>query len=318
MKMNFIIIIFQEKDTLIKSRISLWVVFFSIALILAACNQTDEEDAQPGRLKVAATTSLVGDVVRIVGGEEIGLVILLPLGTDPHAYDPTPQDITKISDAEVVFANGAGLEEFLEPLLESAQAQDKVVAVSESLNLKAFDEEQKRGDPHTWTNPNNVMIWVDTIESALSQLDPSSSKNYQANADQYRTELASLDSWIRELTGEVARENRNIVTDHLNFGYFADEYGFTQVGAIIPAYSTMAEPSAQELAELEDKIRILGVKAIFVGNTINSELAERIAEDTGTRLIFVYTGSLSEQGGEADSYIKYMEFNTRAFVDNLK
>ena len=95
--------------------------------------------------------------------------------------------------------------------------------------------------------------------------------------------------------------NRKLVTDHALFGYFATEYGLEQVGALIPGYSTMAEPTAKELAGIEDTIRDLEVKAVFVGNTVNPILAERITQDTGTALVFVYTGSLSESGGEAGS-----------------
>ena len=109
-----------------------------------------------------------------------------------------------------------------------------------------------------------------------------------------------------------------MVTDHLIFGYFSDAYDFVQVAAIIPGFSTMAEPSAQELAALIDAINEMNVKATFVGNTIPSSLAEQIAADTGTKLVFVYTGSLSEPGGEADTYLAYMRYNTTAFVEALK
>jgi ABC-type Zn uptake system ZnuABC Zn-binding protein ZnuA len=296
----------------------MWTILWIVALTMAACGQPDQGSENPDRLKVVATTSIVGDVVSNVGREMIDLIILLPLGVDPHGYDPSPQDIVKISEADVVFANGAGLEEFLEPMLESAGAVDKVVQVSESISSTSLEDESGGVDPHTWMSPKNVMKWVETIELTLSQLDPANAENYQSNAAAYRAELTNLDEWIRQQVAAVAVENRNIVTDHANFGYFADAYGFLQAGTIITGYSTMSEPSAQSLAALEDAVRELGVKAIFVGNTVNPGLAERIAEDTGTRLVFVYTGSLSEPGGDADSYINYMKFNTGAFVNNLK
>ena len=285
---------------------------------MAACSQPYQEGENPDRLKVVATTSIVGDVVSNVGRDMIDLVILLPLGVDPHGYDPAPQDIVKVSEADVVFANGAGLEEFLEPMLESAGVVDKVVQVSGGISSTVMEDESGGVDPHTWMSPKNVMKWVETIELTLSQLDPANAENYQSNAAAYRAELSNLDEWITEQIAAVAVENRNIVTDHANFGYFADEYGFLQAGTIITGYSTMSEPSAQSLAALEDAVRELGVKAIFVGNSVNPDMAERIAEDTGTRLVFVYTGSLSEPGGDAGSYINYMKFNTRAFVENLK
>jgi len=151
----------------------------------------------------------------------------------------------------------------------------------------------------------------------LSEIDPQNGDTYKANAQKYRDELVELDNWVLEETASVPEDNRKIVTDHLVFAYFCNAYDFQQVGAIIPGFSTVAEPSARELAQLESAINDLGVNAIFVGNTVNPGLAQRVAEDTGVQLVLLYTGSLSEPGGPADSYLKYMRYNTRAIVDAL-
>jgi ABC-type Zn uptake system ZnuABC Zn-binding protein ZnuA len=181
------------------------------------------------------------------------------------------------------------------------------------------DEHDHEGiDPHTWTDPNNVIVWVYNIEHELSEADPENVKAYAANAESYEAELETLDSWIREQVAQIPDENRKLVTDHTLFSYFVGEYGFEQIGTLIPGYSTLAEPTAQELAAIEDAINELDVKAVFVGNTVNPALAERVAEDTGTKLIFVYTGSLTEPDGEAPTYLEYMRYNTNAFVDALK
>jgi ABC-type Zn uptake system ZnuABC Zn-binding protein ZnuA len=162
------------------------------------------------------------------------------------------------------------------------------------------------------------MVWVQNIELALSEADPENAQAYAASAEAYEADLDSLDTWIREQVAQISEENRKLVTDHTLFSYFADEYGFEQVGALIPGYSTLAEPSAQDIARIEDAIAELDVNAVFVGNTINPSLATRVAEDTGTQLVFVYTGSLSERGGEAGTYLDYMRFNISAFVDALR
>jgi ABC-type Zn uptake system ZnuABC Zn-binding protein ZnuA len=282
------------------------------------------------RLKVVATTSIVADVVRNVGGDQIELAVLLPLGADPHSFEPTPQNIAAVSDAHVVFANGVGLEGFLEPLLESAGAMEKAIHVSHGIELLQFEgenadevedeHEHERGgaDPHTWTDPNNVIVWTHNIDNTLSALDPANAATYKANAEAYVAALEGLDAWVREQVAQIPEPDRQIVTDHLFFAYFADRYGFTQVGALVPAYSTLAEPSAKELADLEDAIRDLGVKAVFVGRTTNPNLARRVSEDMGMQLIFVYTGSLTEKGGDADNYIDYVRYNVEAFVSALK
>jgi manganese/iron transport system substrate-binding protein len=272
------------------------------------------------KLQVVATTSIVADVVKNVGGDLIGLTALMPLGTDPHTFEPTPQDAAAVADAHVVFTSGAGLEVFLEPLLESAGGSEaKVVPVSYGVELKSEGEhENGEFDPHTWFDPNNVMVWTHNIEHALIALDPGNAKVYAANAGAYGAKLQDLDAWIREQLAQVPEANRELVTDHTAFTYFVHRYGFEQIGAAFPGYSTLAEPSAQDLAALEDAIREFGVKAVFVGLTVNPSLAQRLADDTGTRLVFLYTGSLSEPGGPAEDYISLMRHNVSAIVDALK
>lgn len=290
--------------------------------VVAGCSRPTPD--APREIRVVATTTLVGDVVRQVGGDAIALTVLLPYGVDPHAFDPTPQDLARIADADLVFANGAGLEEFLSPLLENAGGAAQIVQVSEGIPLLAMapgaeeEHEHTGGDPHTWIDPNNVKIWVANIAAALTQADPEHAASYQANAAAYTAELVTLDAWIREQVAQVPEAHRLLVTDHQLFGYFAEEYGFVQVGAIIPAYSTAAQPSAQELASLEDAIRSYAAPAIFVGSTVNPTLAEQVAQDTGVRLVRVYTGSLTEPGGEADSYLSYMRYNVTAMVEALR
>lgn len=290
--------------------------------LLAACSASALPSDGSDQLHVVATTTIVADVVRQVGGKWVDVQILLPAGTDPHSFDPTPQDIAKIADADLVFANGAGLEAFLTPLLESANAQDKIVEVSAGVPLliapEAEDEAHAQGDPHTWTDPNNVIIWVKNIRTALSAADPDHAEDYAANATAYIAKLKEIDAWIREEIAQIPIENRKIVTDHRLLGYYVDEYGLEQVGAILPGYSSLSEASAQELADIEDAIRSIGVKAIFVGNTVNPNLAERIAEDTGVQLIYFYTGSLSPADGDAPTYLDYLRYNTKVFVEALK
>ncbi len=294
-------------------------------LMMSACSGGPA--ARGDKLAVVATTTIVGDVVAQVGGDAISLAVLLPVGADPHVFDPSPQDMAKATDAGLIFANGAGLEAFLERLLENAGGAADVVYVSEGVAFieTASHENEKESahthegvDPHTWTDPNNVLRWVDSIEAALVRRDPAHAAGYKANADAYRTQLRELDAWVREQVEQIPPENRKLVTDHETFAYFAQRYGFEQVGAVVSGYSTAAQPSARDLAALEDRIRAYGVKAVFVGSTVNPTLAQRVAEDTGVKLMFLYTGSLTAPGGEADSYLNYVKYNVGAMVEGLR
>ena len=298
------------------------ITFFIFASILMACSSGSEgTPTDEGKLNVVATTSIIGDVVRNIGGEDIHLTVLIPAGSDPHSFEPSPQQIAALSDADIVFVNGFDLEQTLLPILESTVSKDKIVAVSEGVEPIAFageeghageGEGEHRYDPHTWMDPNNVIIWTENIERALSAADPAHADAYHARAEAYRQQLRELDAWIRAQIEPLLP--LKIVTDHKVFGYFARRYGIEQVGAIIPAYSSMAQPSAQELAQLEDAIRNLGVDAVLVGNTVNPQLAKQVAEDTGVRLIPIFTGSLSGPDGPAPTYIDFMRYDVNAIV----
>ncbi len=299
------------------------VILIILAIILAACagpaaSPLSREEG--GKLRVVATTTLVGDVVRAVGGDAIALTVLLPPGAEPHGFQPSPQDVAGLAQADLVFVNGFNLEETLAPTLAGAVANDKIIAVSDGVAPIEMEEggHEHGIDPHTWTDPNNVMIWADNIAGALIAADPAHKDDFDSRAAAYKAELVALDVWIREQMAQVPEGNRRLVTDHAVFGYFAQRYGLEQIGALVSGSSALAEPSARELARLEDTIQALGVEAVFVGNTVNPGLAERVANDTNTRLLFVYSDSLSDADGPAASYLDFMRHNVSVFVDGLR
>lgn len=292
-----------------------------MVLGLGACNArtpvTEDE-----RLQLMATTSIVGDIVQQVGGDTIKVEILLPLGTDPHSFTPTPQDIARLGDAELVFINGAGLEEFLIATIESAGVDVHLVDLSMGIPLRSLEAsaeaDEQGSDPHTWMDPINVITWTQTIADALADLDPQHRDIYYENASNLLGELEALDLWVRAQVEQLPGDHRRLVTDHLVFGYFTDRYGFEQIGAVISGFSTLSEPSAQEVAQLEDDIKKLGVPALFVGWTANQNLARRIADDTGIQIIPLFTHSLSEEGGDAEHYQDFIRYNVNAMVSGLR
>ena len=298
------------------------IIIICMTLVMSSCQQPAALTKSTG-LKVVATTSLVGDVVSQVGGDKIQLEVLLPLGTDPHSFSPTPRDASIIADAAIVFANGVGLEEFLKPLMDNIGGASKVMEVSQGIVYRSLVEQGSRSnlptdDPHTWMDPNNVIIWVDNIVSALSNEDPTNKAYYVENGQNYQAKLKDLDTWIRSEVSIIPEQNRKLVTDHLIFGYFVDRYGFMQVGAIIPGFSSLAEPSAQDIAQIEDAIHSMGVKAIFINVGVNVNLAQRIANDTGMQVVLLYMESLSDKGAGADNYLEFMHYDVNKIVNALK
>jgi ABC-type Zn uptake system ZnuABC Zn-binding protein ZnuA len=302
---------------------SLIIALLSVILFVGCSTPQVEISGSP--IKVAATTTIVGDVVSEIGGDFIDLEILLPAGSDPHSFQPAPKDLVTVAEARLVFANGAGLEEFLEPLIQNAGGNAQVVEVSEGIDLleaqdvhEEDEEEHSTGDPHTWFDPANVESWTIQIEKALSSVDPEHATEYAANARAYRERLQELDAWIEQQASSIPQEKRKLFTDHASFTYFANRYGFKQVGAVIPAYSTLAEPSAKDLALIESAMKEFGVKTIFTSEAANRALLERVAQDTGARLVYLYNGSLSEANGPAATYLDLMRYNVQALVEALK
>ena len=282
----------------------------------------------PGeKLRVVATTTILADVVAQVGGDQIQLTGLLPPETDPHSYQPTPQDLRALAQAQVIFINGLGLEDFLAETLANAGSQAPIVPVSTGVAVIELDQPQEseeashergRVDPHVWFSVPNVVSWTQNIQAALSQLDPERASAYAASGQAYRTRLQDLDAWIREQVATVPPERRKLVTDHLAFGYFAREYGFQQIGALVPSFSTSARPSAQQLAKLQEQIRQEGVQAIFVGMSVNPELAEQVAQDLGIQVVRLYIGALSGPDGPAPTYEDFMRYDVNAIVAALR
>jgi ABC-type Zn uptake system ZnuABC Zn-binding protein ZnuA len=301
----------------------------TVLFVLLSIGIGFEALAEP--LHVVATTTIVGDVIGSIAGDLVQLDVLFPIGADPHSFQPTPRDAVTVAEADVVFVSGGGLEASIEDLLANATGQ--LVDLYERLRLRgvwlapsapdvktseeARDNPPLAADPHVWFDPTLVMIWTDVIEETLSELDPANAAAYATAAAGYRSALADLDLWVWEQVARLPRARRRLVSDHLAFGRLAARYGFEQVGSVFPGFSTLAEPSAREVADLVDTIRSLGVSAIFVGTTVRPSLAETVAADSGVKVVRLYTGSLSDESGPASTYLEMVRYDVAAIVEAL-
>ncbi|MEL6307970.1 MAG: metal ABC transporter substrate-binding protein, partial [Chloroflexota bacterium] len=172
-------------------------------------------------------------------------------------------------------------------------------------------------DAHFWADPNNVIIWADNIASALSELDPENADFYTANALAYQEQLRTLDVEIESLVEAIPLENRRLVTNHDFLGYFAQRYGFEIVGVVLPGGSTLAEPSARELAELIEIIEREDIETIIVEASNTSRISDTLAEQVGIETILLYSDSLSDADGPTSTYLDYMRYNVETIVDVL-
>jgi ABC-type Zn uptake system ZnuABC Zn-binding protein ZnuA len=273
---------------------------------------------------VVAVETFLADVAQHVAGDRVSVTALLPLGVDPHSFEPTPADAARVVASNVLIVNGAGLEAFLDRLLANVGGQHQAIVASAGLTSRQPREgepapDEPTGDPHFWLDPNNVIKYVQNIRDGLSQADPPGGAVYAANAEAYISQLKELERWIGEQVNQLPREHRLLVTNHESLGYFADRYGFRVVGSIIPSVSSEASPSAQQLAQLVDRIRASGARAIFLETGSNPQLAEQIAQETGVKVVTdLYTHSISAADGPAPSYVEMMRYDVRQIVEALK
>jgi ABC-type Zn uptake system ZnuABC Zn-binding protein ZnuA len=284
------------------------IVSLFLAVVLAACSGGATPD-------VLTTTTVLADVAHNVVGDRLTLGSLLPAGTDPHSYQPVPQDATTIDQSKVLIANGGDYENFLDALLENGGGPNKLIEASTGVR---FLSDEQGADPHVWLDPNNVIVYVDNIREGLTQYDPDGAEVYQANASAYIDQLTELDAWINGQVAQIEPQRRVLVTNHESLGYFADRYGFTVVGAIIPGFSSNAAPSAQQMADLIEQIKLHEAPAIFLDTSDNPDLAQQIAAETGVKVISdLHLESLTE-GGPAATYIDMMKDNVTKIVQALQ
>lgn len=292
----------------------------AVAVLVAAgaCSADDGDD----RALVVVTTPILGDVVSEVVGDDAKVEVLMPRGADPHAFEPSARQAASLRDAELVVANGLGLEAGMRSALDAAVADGvEVFEVAPLLDPLPFgadpsddvddhgDHEHGSLDPHVWMDPSRMAtaatLVADALSGAVGDMDPDGV--HQRAAD-YAAELLALDDEMDELLAAVPEGRRLLVTDHDSFGYFAERFRFEVVGVVVPGGDTLATPGAGSLRDLARVVAAHDVPAIFTDDTVSPTLSEALAAEVGedVQVVALATGSLSEPGGDADTYVAMM------------
>jgi len=285
---------------------------------LVACNPSvNTTDNQ--KPKVISTSTIIADLTAGVGGEEIDHQDILKPGDDPHVYEPVPADSVALEKADLILYNGYNLEPGLIKMINSTGIKAKKVAVGEAIKpLQLEKEGQKVPDPHVWGSAKNGIIMVKTIRDQLIELSPEDKEIFTENAAQLIRELENLDLWITAAIETIPPSQRQLVTTHDAFQYYAHAYGLKVAGTLI-GISTEEQPSAQTVKNLADAIKNLQVPAIFAETTINPALITTVAEEAGVKLApqQLYSDSIGAVGTGGDSYLKMLRENTRSIVESL-
>lgn len=293
----------------------------AVATVLVAGCGGGERASSPatGRVQVVATTTVLGDLVRQVGGRETEVTQILRPNSDAHGYEPRPADVTDTTGAELVVESGDNLDRWMGDVIEQSGTDAAVLDVSQRLEIRRPGEEEgaeaSRYDPHWWHDPRNVETAVGEIRDALVEADPGAKAVYARNAAAYVKKVRVLDAGIAACFATVPPAARRLVTDHDAFGYFAGRYGLTVVGAVIPSQTTQAQASAGDVAALTRLIEAEGVKAVFPERSVNPKLAEAIAKETGASARFtLYGDALGAAGSPGATYLGMEQANADAMV----
>ena len=316
------------------ARLSAVAGLAAASLVLAGCAASDQgsDGASGGAdVSVVATTTVWGDVARqIVTCARSGSVTtLMPVGADPHDFTASAKDVALMAGADLVIANGLGLEEGLvdalaaaagdgATVLELAPQLDPVPFGAHARDAAAGDggEAHSGDDPHVWLDVSRAATAATVIGQAL--VEQTGQAQFAECAGKVSKDLASVDQEVRTTLAAVPAERRILVTDHDAFGYFADAYDFEVAGVVIPGGSTLAKPSSSELAALTETVRASGVPAIFANTANPQALIDALASEVGDiAVVDLYEGSLGEPGSGADTYQGMMRTNAQRISDAL-
>jgi ABC-type Zn uptake system ZnuABC Zn-binding protein ZnuA len=287
-------------------------LLLSALVALAACSSGSATNTDGGTVSVVTTTTQLTDFARVIGGARVTVYGVLKANVDPHDYEPSPADLQRLADADVIVKNGVGLEKWFDDTIAAASPKGAVVDASNGVPVKG-------DDPHIWHDPTNASIMAANIAAALETADPSHADEYRQNLATYQRALAQLDADTKAEIAGLA--NKKLVTNHDAFRYFIDHYGLELVGTIIPSFDTAAELSAADIDDIVGKIEATGVKAVFSESSIPPKTAEAIAAEAGVKVVAgedaLYGDSLGPEGSDGDTYLKMEAHNARVIVANL-
>ncbi len=265
------------------------------------------------RLHVVASFSILGDFVKNVGGDRVEVTTLVGPDSDVHVYTPTPADVRKIADAKLLVINGFGLEGWLPRLLQAAGGKAAIVTATEGIApLKAGSD----ADPHAWQSVANAEKYAANIRDALAAADPADAEVFRQNAHTYLARLEALDGEVRQAIGQIPESRRRMISTHDAFGYFAARYGIEFIAPI--GVSTEAEPSARDIADIIAQVKTEHIPAVFLERIGDPRLMRRISEETGAKVGgTLYSDSLTDEKGEAPTYIDMVRHNIRTLTSAL-
>ncbi|NOU82189.1 metal ABC transporter substrate-binding protein [Paenibacillus sp. LMG 31459] len=298
-----------------------WLSSIVLISLLAACSNTNEREAGEDKLQIVATYSIIADMTENIVGDKAEVYSMVPIGTDPHMYDPLPADTGKVSSADLIFYNGLNLETgkgWFQDLLKVTNKNEVAFAVSDEVTPMYLTEKGKETqvDPHAWLDIQNSIKYVDVITKRVIEQDPDNKEYYLNNQTAYVKELNELDQYAKEEVNKIPQEQRILVTSEGAFKYFSKAYGFES--AFIWEINTDSQGTPEQMKRIISIIEENQVPALFLETSVNPKTMETISNETGVPIHSkIFTDSLAKKGEDGDTYIKMIQWNIDKVIEGL-
>lgn len=305
-------------------------VFSTLALLalaifaLAACSSSNQSSQSSGKLQVVTTNSIIADITKNIAGDKIDLHSIVPVGKDPHEYEPLPEDVRKTSKADLIFYNGINLETggnawFIKLVKNANKTENKdYFAVSDGVDVIYLEGKGEEGkeDPHAWLNLENGVIFAKNIAKQLIAKDPANKATYEKNLADYTAKLEALDKEAKEKFNNIPAEKKLIVTSEGCFKYFSKAYGVPS--AYIWEINTEQEGTPDQIKTLVEKLRQTKTPSLFVESSVDDRPMKTVSKDTNIPIYAkIFTDSIAEEGQDGDSYYSMMKYNLDKIAEGL-
>ena len=299
-------------------------LIFMLAVGLFACSNANKNSNTSEKLKVVATNSIIADITKNIAGDKIDLHSIVPVGQDPHEYEPLHDDVKKTSQANLIFYNGINLETggnaWFTKLVQNAKKEENkdYYAVSDGVEVIYLEGQNEKGkeDPHAWLNLENGMIYAKNIAKQLSAKDPKNKDFYEANLKNYLEKLEALDKEAKQKFNNIPKEKKMIVTSEGCFKYFSKAYNVPS--AYIWEINTEEEGTPDQIKTLVEKLRKTKVPSLFVESSVDERPMQTVSKDTNIPIFEkIFTDSVAEPGQNGDSYYNMMKWNLDKIAEGL-
>ena len=295
--------------------LGLWV-WLALGWASAKTAPAQAPAAEEDRPLVVATASIFADMAEVIGGDAVRVESIVPLGGDPHTFEPTPDAAELVTQADLVLRNGLTFEGWLNELIRYSGTEAPVALVTKGIEPLGSVSYAGSSDPHAWMDARNGLVYAENIYRALAATFPEYADQFRFNHEIYRRDIEALDVWIRDTVRVIPREHRVLITSHDAFQYYGRAYGL-RLEAILGT-STDADAQTNDVARVVALIEESGVPAVFIESTVNPKLIRQIAEDTDARIGgSLFSDSLGDAYSAAPTYLDMLRANTRTIVTAL-